>query len=245
MRFEQIQTRLLSRIRQLIHNGEITERGFARVSGISQPHIHKVLKGARTLSTERFDFLLKSLHCSVLDLFQEDELRDHLLGKYSHEPPKVEVPLCPTPLGPGRPWPAPGPNLYAVPCSLLSRNARLIVVRLECDPSMPDTLGDSTVAALDLSIQFPTDPTAVYAVDRGPDAVLRRVRRGAHGWHLVSDENRNDPRRWGSLPYTDSPGRTAIRGRLVWLNDGKPQTAPNHQDGQTLEPATSSYVART
>jgi plasmid maintenance system antidote protein VapI len=50
--FQDAQQRLLAYVRDRIHNGELTERGFARMIGISQPHVHNVLKGVRNLSIE-------------------------------------------------------------------------------------------------------------------------------------------------------------------------------------------------
>jgi hypothetical protein len=59
--FRQAQLKLLAYVVDRIHNGELTERGFARHIGISQPHAHNVLKGARNLSPEIFDSILNYL----------------------------------------------------------------------------------------------------------------------------------------------------------------------------------------
>jgi hypothetical protein len=247
MRFAEIQARLLSRIVQLIHNGELTERGFARISGISQPHIHKVLKGTRTLSTGRFDLLLKSVNCSVLDLFQEEELRNHLSRRGRCEPACIELPLRPTALGPGRPWPTDETSQehYPVPCSLLPSDTSLVLVRLSADPEMLQTLRNCTIAALEPTSSSATHAGSLYAVDRGGDTVLRGVRRGSDRLYLVSDENRNDPRRWETVPAADSHGRSVIRGRVVWLNDDRLKKPPQRDNGHFFDNATSSYKART
>jgi transcriptional regulator with XRE-family HTH domain len=247
MRFVEIQARLLSRIGQLIRNGELTERGFARISGISQPHIHKVLKGTRTLSTGRFDLLLKSLNCSVLDLFQEEELRNHLARGGRREPACFELPLRLTALGPGLPWPTgeTSQEHYPVPCSLLPSDTSLALVRLSPDPDMPQTLKNCTIAALELTSSSATQAGSLYAVDRGGNAVLRGVRRGSDRLYLVSDENRNDPLRWETVPAADSHGRSVIRGRVVWLNDDTLKKPPQRENGHFFDNATSSYVART
>jgi transcriptional regulator with XRE-family HTH domain len=63
--FAQLETRLLGHLRHRIRNGEITERSLARITGISQPHLHNVLKGKRSLSTEKADRILV---CLALDL---------------------------------------------------------------------------------------------------------------------------------------------------------------------------------
>ncbi len=68
MTFLALQARLVAAMRFRIRNGEITERALARRAGISQPHIHHVLKGARTLSAELSDHVLEGLGLTVLDL---------------------------------------------------------------------------------------------------------------------------------------------------------------------------------
>lgn len=61
-----------------IQNGDFTERGLARVLGISQPQIHNVLKGARKLRPELADRVISNLEMTVLDLLQTVELGEHL-----------------------------------------------------------------------------------------------------------------------------------------------------------------------
>jgi transcriptional regulator with XRE-family HTH domain len=55
-----------------IRRGDFTERGLARRVGISQPHLHNVLKGARAMSTETADLILRRLGLSILDLLPPD-----------------------------------------------------------------------------------------------------------------------------------------------------------------------------
>lgn len=74
MDFITLQDRLLERVRTFVQNGELTERGLARMIGISQPHMHHILKGARGLSVETADRILAKLKISVLDLLERDLL---------------------------------------------------------------------------------------------------------------------------------------------------------------------------
>ena len=78
--FSALQARLLGFLSLRINNGEFTERGLARFLGISQPQFHNVLKGKRKLQTELADRILQKFDMSVLDLFQETELREQLVG---------------------------------------------------------------------------------------------------------------------------------------------------------------------
>lgn len=85
MYFELLQLRLIAHVQERVQRGELTERGLARRTGISQPHLHNVLKGVRVLSPQIGDVLLHHLHITLLDLLKDDELagRDPLDGDAS------------------------------------------------------------------------------------------------------------------------------------------------------------------
>jgi predicted transcriptional regulator len=71
--FQALQARLVVHLRHRVRSGEITERSLARVTGISQPHLHNVLKGKRFLSVEKSDQILHQLHLDLMDLIAADE----------------------------------------------------------------------------------------------------------------------------------------------------------------------------
>ena len=66
--FQGLQSLLITHLRERVRSGEITERRLARVTGISQPHLHNVLKGKRLLSVEKSDQILMQLRLNLLDL---------------------------------------------------------------------------------------------------------------------------------------------------------------------------------
>jgi transcriptional regulator with XRE-family HTH domain len=68
MLFTDLTKALVTLLRTRVQNGEFTERQLARLTGVSQPHIHNVLKGARTPSPALCDQLLQQLRLSVFDL---------------------------------------------------------------------------------------------------------------------------------------------------------------------------------
>jgi predicted transcriptional regulator len=74
MNFYDLQLRLIEDLRRRVRSGEITERRLARQTGISQPHIHHVLKGKRVLSTQKADEILSHLRLDLLDLVDVEEL---------------------------------------------------------------------------------------------------------------------------------------------------------------------------
>jgi plasmid maintenance system antidote protein VapI len=58
----------------LVRSGDATERGLARLTGVSQPHMHNVLKGKRLLSPEMADQIVGQLHLDLLDFIEPVEL---------------------------------------------------------------------------------------------------------------------------------------------------------------------------
>ncbi|MEK7403813.1 MAG: helix-turn-helix transcriptional regulator [Acidobacteriota bacterium] len=74
---QDLQQRLLEAIRRRLASGELTERSMARLAGISQSHMHNVLKGARGLSLAAADTILRRLNLSVWDLLTPEELEGY------------------------------------------------------------------------------------------------------------------------------------------------------------------------
>lgn len=75
--FERLQLHLIQHLRDRNHKGGITERSLARITGISQPHLHNVLKGRRLLSIQKLDQVLSYLELDLKDLIQRVERDDH------------------------------------------------------------------------------------------------------------------------------------------------------------------------
>jgi predicted XRE-type DNA-binding protein len=68
-----LQMRFVALLRKRIRNGELTERGLARLVGVSQPHVHHVLRGKRSFSIETTDNMMRRLRVDVLDLIEPAE----------------------------------------------------------------------------------------------------------------------------------------------------------------------------
>jgi hypothetical protein len=66
--FRELQGRLIDIARSRVQAGELTERGLARMCGLSQPHMHNILKGIRSLSFGSADRMMRALEIQVPDL---------------------------------------------------------------------------------------------------------------------------------------------------------------------------------
>ncbi|MEZ5402753.1 MAG: helix-turn-helix transcriptional regulator [Bryobacteraceae bacterium] len=62
---------VVENIRTRVRNGEFTERALARLLGISQPHVHNILKGARALTPELADSFAEKLNISLDALWRD------------------------------------------------------------------------------------------------------------------------------------------------------------------------------
>ena len=216
----------MARLRDKVNNGEVTERGFARAAGISQPHINKVLKGTRSLSFDRFDLILQTLKCSLLDVCTEAELRQQLT-KLVAATPLLHIPFLERPIGPGGGW---DPRIRkddfcGIPCSAVDNGHHLVAARLRPDPAMFYAQAGFNVAAVDFTrISPPYGPDSLYLVCHGDQAqgdqaqdnqaMLRRVRQGARHLYLLADFAADDPLQWQRMP---TGARSAILGLVVWL----------------------------
>jgi hypothetical protein len=72
--FRELQGRLIAHLHARVRSGDATERGLARLTGVSQPHMHNVLKGKRLLSLGMADQIVAQLHLDLLDFIEPGEL---------------------------------------------------------------------------------------------------------------------------------------------------------------------------
>ena len=62
---------LLEELRSRVRSGEVTERALAQLAGLSQPHLHHVLKGKRHLSLAKADAILSNPALNALGPYPE------------------------------------------------------------------------------------------------------------------------------------------------------------------------------
>jgi transcriptional regulator with XRE-family HTH domain len=79
LNFVSLRQRLINVVNRLISNGLYTERGIARLTGISQPQVHNILKGARSLTPETADLLMGKMNILLLDLISREEAEERLV----------------------------------------------------------------------------------------------------------------------------------------------------------------------
>ncbi len=164
--FELLYARLSAHIQRKLRNGEATERGLARLTGVSQPHLHQVLKGAKYFSPEMADQVMERLQIDVWALLAEDA-----------EGGWETAPLLEETLGPGRRF----PDMHKwrgrmpFPRSDLGPVERPVAVRLAEDPDARHLFRAGDVALLE---PLRLKPASGYcAIDLRESGLIRWVDR--------------------------------------------------------------------
>lgn len=90
-----LQARLTAYLDKRIHNGEFSERSLAAHLGVSQPHIHNVLKGVRVMTPYLADHIITRLNLTLDDLFTEDDYRRFAPRRPPRKLPALSAPPPP------------------------------------------------------------------------------------------------------------------------------------------------------
>jgi hypothetical protein len=206
-------------LRRSVQNGEITERGLARMTGISQPHVHNVLNGKRRASPELIDHVFRELRLSVLDVVDADRLRRHIEERAGVRASSLHVPVLRGKIGPGHKWPtaADRHGSFSFPLDLIGKMWQPVAVRLADDARMRPLFGEGDVALLDQSYEARTvfDADAYYAIKRGNSGLIRRIRASGRTIYAVADDSLNTPSRWESLPLGEHQVTHFVRARVT------------------------------
>lgn len=195
-------------IRGLVSNGHFSERSLALATGISQPHIHHLLSGARSLTVAMADHLLACLQIPLINLMNEFDVIQALKETADLREASVAIPALAGSLGPAGPYPSWLGETERLRCRFLVGLTNPALVRLGADPEMTRLLGSAGFALLDRfdpleksdPEPFPKDPDGLYAVARNGRLVVRGLRTGRNCAYLLTAKTWNRPREWQSVP---------------------------------------------
>ncbi len=221
MLFADARTSLISELRARVRNGELTERGLARLVGVSQPHIHNVLKGARLLSPELSDQILRHLRISLLDLIARDQIEAYFnfaapLGGYLY------VPVLSGTLGPGFPWPTNVSKTDRLPFApaQVSKVPNPVAVRLAADARMSSVFEAGDIALLDQSHRARTeiDSGSFYVVKLGNSGVVRRVEINGNNLYLICEDASTRSSGWQTIALENREVPHYVRARAHFIS---------------------------
>jgi hypothetical protein len=218
MYFELLHSRLLDYMRGRVRSGEMTERGLARLAGISQPHLHNVLKGVRVLSPAMADQAVLNLRLSAFDLVDENELTLSQVRPVPSPPQYVEIPLLADRLGHGLPFPDLETESGRLPFPALDLEGleRPVAVRLAPDPQAPPLFHTNDVVLLDplSSGNIALDPDSYYAIDAGGGGYLRRIEQRHNQLFLRTEDGPAVP---PCISLLDRNILEVVRARAIWI----------------------------
>lgn len=152
MKIEDILARLLHEVALLIANGHLTERRLARLTGISQPHIHHILNGKRRITPQVADLILEALGLDARRLVEEERALVSSEDAASRER-TVRIPLLQGFLGPDdvEPDMQQVSMSFPFPVSLVGGEKRCVAVRAGRDELLRGTVEEGDVAILALN----------------------------------------------------------------------------------------------
>jgi len=213
MDFRLLQMRLVSHVRAQVRNGELSERGLARITGISQPHIHNVLKGTRLLSLDMADRILQRMRINLRDLLTASEAG----ATPSREPGDAgecrTVALLDGWIGREHPYPqAAGRERYPFPAAAVEPLELPIAARLAPDSQRAPIFSGRGVVLLDRAVEArqDSDEESYFALklsEGGTIGMVRRARRPLYLWVRYAEE-------WRSIPLPDRSPLDVIQGRV-------------------------------
>ncbi len=242
--FATLHRRMLSHVRGLLANGELTERGLARMAGVSQPHIHNVLKGARVLTSDVGDLLIGALELSLLELAESEELGAVLEGRRGGDGASRMVRVARGRISLHERFPdvTEAADWAKAPAEFVSRLGRPVVTGFAADAEVAAVFGGATHVLLDLDdrARLRLWEGCWYALRWGGAGYVRQLRR-ENGALVVLGQ-----RAWQSsplpdrIPLGDLPALAVIRGRVAWYGPDPRTVTALGQTGFSLSSATFS-----
>ena len=184
---------------------------MARQAGLSQPHIHNVLKGVRSLTAQSADALLSALSQDIRSLISGEELT---VSDATVTESMAGVELLAAIAGPGHHWTEGMQAACTIlfPVRAVTSAGRPAAVRVEADPEMGTRLG-IVLIDLDIAAAFSPEPEETYLISTGHQAAMRWLRRGRQHLYVATQSSLGRPREWERIQADADPAAYVI-GRI-------------------------------
>ena len=212
--------RLLDTARQKVRSGAVTERGLARLCGLSQPHMHNVLKSIRSMSPEAADRLMHALDLNVSALIFQSFT--------GNETEITLVPVIRNRIGPGI-----GAVFTVFRGFMPFSTARLtplvdpVVAQLAPDLMLPKVLAPNDYVLLDQNPEVRervTSPGCWVIAENGAVRV-RYVKLMGNDVCVANTATLRDAARWHPIPLKGRNILEIVRARVVSISR-EMETAP-------------------
>jgi hypothetical protein len=212
-----------------VHAGEVSERRLARLSAISQPHLHNVLKGIRTLSPEAADRLMRAMDITIPQVLWS--------GGGVDAAQISAIPLLRARIGPGSTASFDAFRGYLpLPVGLTRSLTDPVAAYLAADLALPSEYRAGDLVLLDQNLVLRREPTALsgFIVAENAGLRVRYVRRARSGLEVTSlPESSGD---WQTISLQGRDILDIVRARIVWIGRemetplAGPSATPRHVD---------------
>jgi hypothetical protein len=212
MYLAEIHRALIETAHRRVRAGELTERGLARLCGISQPHLHNVLKHIRALSTDSADRLMRALNLSTEDILWA--------GSGGGGTCVRSVPLAQMRIGPGYDTALTATRgAMPFPAALVDGLIDPIAARLAPDLVLPRALAANDLVLLDQNreTRAAIDRAGPWVVAANGGLSVRYLRRGGTLLYIANEANLKEPARWQAIPLARENILDVVRARIVWF----------------------------
>ncbi len=211
MSIEELYDRLVAFAVQRVRAGELTERGLARMCGVSQPHMHNVLKNIRTLSPGSASRLMNALGISVPEL----------LGSTGDEGSSVAiVPVVRNRIGPGMDSMLSSyRDSMPFPRKIIQHLVNPLVAQVGPDLVLPSMISSNDFVLLDQNPQVRSRPRgdACWVVAESSGLRIRYVKTGSTKVYIANEATLGNPREWNAISLRDQNITDIVRARICWI----------------------------
>lgn len=217
--FRELTRRLIRHLNGMVRRGEISERGLARLTLYSQPHIHNVLNGRRVMTIDLADQIMAMLNLPLAFLLSQDEISGRVSGPPADALP---VPILGGSLGGGKAFPREmsAPQQRLIPSAELVGTVNPALARIDrSENSMIPTVWPGDIVLLDRSPMERRRPAieCIYAIcwrNRGWVCHCRLVSRALV---VVVDNSREGVSPPSTIALAHRNVLDVVRGRIVSL----------------------------
>ncbi len=212
MHIEDLYDRLVDVARQRIRAGELTERGLSRMCGLSQPHMHNVLKNIRTLSAGSAGRLMDALGVTLPELVWRFRDEDASAVRV--------IPIVRNRIGPGieavlSSW----RGFMPFSKGLVEPLSSPVVAQVAPDLVLPSAVAANDFILLDQNPEVRSRPGGekCWVVSDGSGLRIRYVKVSGTKIYLANENTVADPRQWQAIPLQDRDITDIVRARIVWI----------------------------
>lgn len=229
MYFAELQRRLIELALRRVRAGGISERRLAKSCGVSQPHIHNVLKNIRALSNASADRLMRALEVTVAELLWS--------GSGDNCAEVRAVPVLRSRLGPGSDATLTvHRGMTPLPADLVAGLIKPVAALLGPDLALPRIVAANDMVLLDQSpavrsgmLSSGVWGSGVWVIEEEGSLRVRYLfsslsnslgdPAGSDGslLYTANEATVADPRQWNSVSLAERGVLEIVRARIVWF----------------------------